>query len=141
VEQVWHSKARSTRLTVIQDLHEFLAGPNLIPTAPHPVTGEAMPVTLGHEFSGIVEQVGPLVTRFRPGDRVVVEPIIYDGTCASCRAGRPNCCAANGFVGISGYGGGLAEHVVLHERYVTPLPAGISLKVGGGSLRSDGRGD
>jgi threonine dehydrogenase-like Zn-dependent dehydrogenase len=92
-----------------------------------------MPVTLGHEFSGIIEEVGRSVTRFRPGDRVVLEPIIYDGTCASCRAGRLNCCVANGFVGISGYGGGMAEHVVLPEQYVTALPEGISLKVGGES--------
>jgi threonine dehydrogenase-like Zn-dependent dehydrogenase len=126
---------------VISDLHEYLAGPNLIPTAPHPVTGEAVPVTLGHEFSGIIEEVGPSAKRFRPGDRVVVEPIIYDGTCTSCRAGRPNCCAANGFVGISGYGGGLAEHVVLAERFVTPLPAGISLKVGGESFTPPRRRD
>jgi threonine dehydrogenase-like Zn-dependent dehydrogenase len=98
---------------------------------PHPITGETAPVTIGHEFSGIIEEVSSSCKRFKPGDRVVVEPIIYDGTCASCRAGWPNCCAANGFVGISGYGGGLAEHVVLAERFVSPLPDGISLKVGG----------
>ena len=42
------------------DLHEFLEGPIFIPPSghSHPLTGEASPVTMGHEFSGTVEQVG-----------------------------------------------------------------------------------
>ena len=35
-------------------------------------------------------------------DRVVVQPIIYDGTCGSCEEGLVNCCDNNGFVGLSG---------------------------------------
>ena len=40
------------------DLHEYLHGPLYIPTAPHPLTGVAPPVTLGHEFCGRIEAVG-----------------------------------------------------------------------------------
>ena len=51
------------------------------------------PVILGHEFSGIVEQVGPAVTKFQPGDRVVGEPHTnFCGKCEMCRAGKIQLC-------------------------------------------------
>jgi threonine dehydrogenase-like Zn-dependent dehydrogenase len=74
----------------------------LCPTTPHPITGETVPVTFGHEFSGTIEEVGESVTDYKPGDRVVVQPIIYDGTCGACEVGLHNCCWSNGFVGLSG---------------------------------------
>ena len=85
----------------IKDLHEYLGGPNLCPTTPHPITGEQVPLTFGHEFSGVVEEVGEGVTEYKRGDRVVVQPIIYDGTCGACQEGLINCCYSNGFVGLS----------------------------------------
>ena len=90
-------------------------------------------MTLGHELSGIVEEVGEGVSRYKPGDRVVLEPIIFDGTCGACKDGHFNCCSSNGFVGVSGYGGGLSEHMVLDEKYLYPLPDDIPLQVGGKS--------
>lgn len=85
------------------DLHEFLGGANLCPSVtPHPLTGETVPVTFGHEFSGIVQDVGEGVTKFKAGDRVVVEPILWDGTCQPCQQGMENCCESGGFLGLSG---------------------------------------
>lgn len=84
------------------DLNEFLDGPSIIPTTPHPITKEEIPITLGHEFSGVIEEVGGDVTDIQVGQRVAVQPIIYDGTCGACRDGLINCCDNNGFVGISG---------------------------------------
>ncbi|KAL2444020.1 (R,R)-butanediol dehydrogenase [Exophiala dermatitidis] len=114
------------------DLHEYLGGANLIPTKdnPHPITGETLPLTLGHEFSGIVEEVGSGVDHVKPGDRVCVQPTIYDGSCRACRRGLVNCCDKNGFVGLSGWGGGLSEHMVVPASCVKPLPDNISLEVG-----------
>jgi threonine dehydrogenase-like Zn-dependent dehydrogenase len=118
-------------LTTSKDLHEYLGGPNLCPTSSHPVTGEKVPLTLGHEFSGIVEEVGSSVTKYKPGDRVVVQPIIFDRTCGACLAGQINCCYNNGFVGISGFGGGLSEHIVLDESFFHHLPDNVPLEIGG----------
>ncbi|KAG6169806.1 hypothetical protein E4U48_000501 [Claviceps purpurea] len=114
------------------DLHEYLGGANLIPTPshPHPITKEALPITLGHEFSGIVQEVGEGVESIKPGDRVCVQPIIYDGDCRSCVRGLVNCCDSNGFVGLSGWGGGLSETMVVPESCVKRLPDNVSLEEG-----------
>ena len=84
------------------DLHEYLAGPMLTPTKPHPLTHECNPVTLGHEFSGEVTEVGESVADIKVGDRVVVLPILYDGTCDACMRGYVNCCAKFGAFGFTG---------------------------------------
>ncbi|KAF2130997.1 sorbitol dehydrogenase [Dothidotthia symphoricarpi CBS 119687] len=112
------------------DLHEYLGGPGLCPTTPHPITGESVPVTFGHEFSGIVEEVGEGVAEYKTGDRVVVQPIIYDGTCGACEEGLQNCCWSNGFVGLSGWGGGLADHIVLPTSTLYHLPDNVPLEIG-----------
>ncbi len=73
-----------------------------MPTTPHPITNEKVPLTLGHEFSGVIEEVGDDVHDIKVGARVTIQPIIYDGTCGACRQGYINCCDSNGFVGLSG---------------------------------------
>lgn len=50
----------------------------------------------------MIEEVGEGVNEFNPGDRVAVQPIIYDGTCGACLENCHNCCWSNGFVGLSG---------------------------------------
>ena len=81
------------------DLHEYLEGPIFAPTAdaPHPLTGEAMPITLGHEFARVVHEVGDGVDDVHVGDRVVVEPYIICGHCDACTQGRYNVCQSVGF--------------------------------------------
>jgi threonine dehydrogenase-like Zn-dependent dehydrogenase len=114
------------------DLHEYMGGPNLCPTSPHPITGEQVPLTFGHEFSGIVEELGEGVSdKWKVGDRVVVQPIIYDGDCSACQDGLINCCYKNGFVGLSGWGGGLSDHIVVPESAVYQLPDNVGLDVAG----------
>ncbi|KAI7699874.1 GroES-like protein [Hortaea werneckii] len=112
------------------DLHEYIGGPSLCPTSPHPITGETVPLTFGHEFSGVIEDIGEGVSeRFSRGDRVCVQPIIYDGECGACQDGLINCCYKNGFIGLSGWGGGLSEHVVVPEYAVYKIPDNVGLDV------------
>lgn len=54
------------------DIHEYLGGPVFVPTTPHPVTRETIPITLGHEFSAIITEVGSEVTEISPGQHVVI---------------------------------------------------------------------
>jgi len=105
------------------DLHEYLEGPIFVPTpeAPHGLTGESLPITLGHEFAGVVAEVGEGVDDLRPGNRVVVEPYIVCGRCDACQRGRYNVCRTLGFVGLSGLGGGFSRYVVAERRWIHPL--------------------
>jgi S-(hydroxymethyl)glutathione dehydrogenase/alcohol dehydrogenase len=61
----------------------------------HTVNGTlqwALPVVLGHEGTGVVEEVGPGVTHVAPGDQVVLSWLPYCGRCRFCAQGRPNLC-------------------------------------------------
>ncbi len=51
-----------------------------------------LPVVLGHEAAGVVEEVGPDVTYVQPGDHVVLLFVPFCGTCRYCTTGRPNLC-------------------------------------------------
>lgn len=105
------------------DLHEYLEGPIFCPPPghPHPLSHEESPVTLGHEFSGTVSEVGEGVTGLAKGDNVVVEPYFVDGTCDMCQAGSYHLCRQMGFIGLSGGGGGLSEKIVVDQRWVHPI--------------------
>jgi 2-desacetyl-2-hydroxyethyl bacteriochlorophyllide A dehydrogenase len=82
------------------------------------------PVTLGHEFSGIVEAIGPAVSGFSVGDRVTGDPNIACGRCPHCHAGRVNLCSNLQAIGIH-RDGGFAEYVVLPQKQAFLLPADL----------------
>jgi (R,R)-butanediol dehydrogenase / meso-butanediol dehydrogenase / diacetyl reductase len=105
------------------DLHEYLDGPIFAPTqaSPHPLTGGGVPITIGHEFSGRVAEVGGDVTDLAEGDLVVVEPYDVCGHCVACADGRYNVCRSLGFIGLDGDQGGFAERMVVDRRWVHPI--------------------
>ncbi|MET7806343.1 NAD(P)-dependent alcohol dehydrogenase [Micromonospora chersina] len=86
------------------DLHILDAPAGLFP----------VPMTLGHEIAGTVDQLGPGVTGWSTGDRAAVYGIIGCGRCRACLRGAENACRV---VPVGGIGlsrdGGLAEHVVV----------------------------
>lgn len=109
------------------DLHEYLGGPIFIPVdEPHPLTGEKAPVTLGHEFSGEVVEVGEGVSNYKVGDRVVVEPIFA----THGHQGAYNLDEQMGFLGLAGGGGGLSEYVAVDEELLFKLPDDLSYEQG-----------
>lgn len=69
------------------------------------------PVTLGHEFAGIIEQVGEGVTDLAVGATVVCGAGVSCGECKMCRAGRTNLCTSYTTIGFH-HDGGLAGYVV-----------------------------
>ena len=87
---------------------------------------------LGHEFVGVVEEVGPEVRRFKPGDRVVSSFFTACGHCTLCRKGWFNQCVDKGTFGhgeyFGGLGGGQAEYVVvpLAHHSMEKIPEGMS---------------
>jgi alcohol dehydrogenase len=87
---------------------------------------------LGHEFAGVVVDVGSAVTSVRPGQRVTNMSLVADGTCAACRAGRVTQCSGRALFGYSGVyprlDGAQAELVrVPHaDTVLSPLPETVS---------------
>lgn len=95
--------------------------------------------TFGHEFTGVVERVGPDVQRLKPGDRVLVPFNIFCGTCffcsrelfSNCHNVNPEATAVGGIFGYShttgGYAGGQAEYVRVPMADIGPtvLPEGL----------------
>ncbi|KAJ3578651.1 hypothetical protein NPX13_g1916 [Xylaria arbuscula] len=112
------------------DLHEYQGGPNFCPVSPHPVTGETIPVTLGHEFSGVIKEIGSGVTGFELGQACTIQPTIFCGHCAACEHSAENVCHTGGFVGLSGRGGGLSEAICVDASHVFALPKGLELETG-----------
>lgn len=78
------------------------------------------PTILGHEFSGVVAEVGSAVTNVKVGDRVCIDPNCYCGTCDFCRNGIAHYCTD-----MIGYGttvnGGFAEYCSVNQRQVYKL--------------------
>lgn len=86
------------------------------------------PLVPGHEWSGEVVAIGERVRGLSVGDKVVVEGILWCGTCPNCRIGLTNLCEAGydeiGFTRP----GGLAEYVVVPARQVHTLPIDASFE-------------
>jgi L-iditol 2-dehydrogenase len=82
------------------------------------------PVILGHEFAGVVREIGSDVTEFSVGDRVAVESVIWCGRCAPCREGKTNVCENRRLFGIH-QPGGLAQAVAAQQRLLHRLPDGL----------------
>jgi len=87
---------------------------------------QSLPVTLGHEFSGIVVQAGSDVADLSPGMGVVVQPALYCSQCAACAAGRSDLCGSIGFVGIT-RDGAFSETVVVPAANCYTVPEGTDL--------------
>ena len=93
-------------------------------------TSITSPLTLGHEFSAMVEAVGPgsFDGHFRPlktGARVAVDPAQPCGQCEPCEHGHPNLCTQIAFCGNYPYGGSLCEWMLMPARCCFPVPRRI----------------
>lgn len=88
-----------------------------------------LPVTLGHEVAGEIEQVGPGVFGFEPGDRVCLHYLVTCGQCEYCRRGNEQFCLTGAMLGKH-RDGGYAEYVCLPARGVFHLPESIPFEHG-----------
>ncbi|NQU53228.1 MAG: alcohol dehydrogenase catalytic domain-containing protein [Bacteroidetes bacterium] len=80
------------------------------------------PYPVGHECSGVIEEIGVDVTNVKVGDLVVVDPSVHCGECDQCKAGRPHTCRNNKFLGCPGQlDGCLAEYIVMPDFTCFPV--------------------
>lgn len=84
-----------------------------------------LPHISGTEVAGEIVAVGPGVTGWKPGDRVVVDPILHCGQCAACRVGNTNMCRHSRVFGVQ-TPGGYAEYAVAPARQLLTLPGNLS---------------
>jgi threonine 3-dehydrogenase len=84
-----------------------------------------VPMTVGHEFVGIVEKVGSEVTTFKPGDRIAGEGHLTCGTCRNCWAGRRHLCRNTIGVGVQRTGC-FAEYISIPAANAFPVPPEVS---------------
>ena len=108
------------------DLHEFAAGPIFMPTEPHPLTGKSAPLIVGHEFSGIITEVGPDIKGFKPGDRVTADSATWCGECWPCRHEEFSLCDKCAYLGL-GRDGVFAEYVTMPAGGLFHLPPELPL--------------
>lgn len=98
------------------DLHIYSGGMKL-PT----------PLVPGHEFSGLVAEVGKKVQGFKKGDRVVAEHVVPCKKCWYCLTGRPNLCGNREVIGLQRQGA-LAEYVAIPADLVFKFPGKVSFE-------------
>ena len=82
------------------------------------------PVVTGHEFAGIVEEVGKNVTDFKPGDHITADNAIPCGHCHYCKNGKPLLCENFGSLGHN-INGGYAQYLVVTQNNVVKLPENL----------------
>jgi threonine 3-dehydrogenase len=84
-----------------------------------------LPLAVGHEFSGVISEVGSEVKGLEIGDRVSAEGHITCGVCRNCRAGRRHLCRNASGIGVS-RPGAFAEYIAVPAFNVFRLPDSIS---------------
>lgn len=108
------------------DLHEYEEGPVFVPVdTKAELTGEMAPLTMGHEFSGIIEEVGSKVTNYKVGDRVVINPTLTHGN----KHEEVDRYDGFNFIGLHG-NGGFADYVNVPVSSVHYLAENLTLQDG-----------
>ena len=91
----------------------------------HPRT--STPMIMGHEFSGVIEEMGSGVKGFSPGEKVVADPIIWCGKCPACQRGHYPACTGLKLIGID-MDGGFCQYIALPASMLYKIPEMVSLE-------------
>ncbi len=103
------------------DIHGFEFGPFIPPKDPNQKIG------LGHEVAGEVVKTGSKVTRFKVGDKVLIEPGVPDDSCEYCRTGHYNICPDVDFMATQpNYKGALTQYMTHPQEWTYHIPEGMS---------------
>lgn len=121
IEQIPDPVLQEPTDALVRVVRSCVCGSDLHPYHTMPATAEGSP--MGHEFVGVVEDVGSQVATLRRGDFVIAPFAWSDGTCEFCREGLQTSCLHGGFWAAGGIGGGQAEAVRV------PLADGTLVKV------------
>jgi 2-desacetyl-2-hydroxyethyl bacteriochlorophyllide A dehydrogenase len=87
------------------------------------------PLIPGHEFAGVVNEVGANITQFKIGDRVAVDPSLFCGSCDYCLSARGNHCVQWAAIGDT-INGAMAEYVKVPEKNAFHMPENMTFSEG-----------
>ncbi|XVV10145.1 zinc-binding dehydrogenase [Actinoplanes sp. CA-131856] len=124
VENVPDAALREPTDALVRVLRSCICGSDLWPYASRPASEQ--PDRIGHEFLGVIEEVGSSVSGLKPGDLVVAPFVWSDGTCDFCCEGLQTSCRHGGNWGRNGIDGGQGEAVRVPQAQGTlvKLPVG-----------------
>lgn len=88
------------------------------------------PMIMGHEFSGVISEVGNSVKELRPGDRVTAYPMDFCGDCPMCHKGKVQFCPNKRFFGVLTTNGAFAEYLCVPAKLCYKLQNNISYSAG-----------
>lgn len=95
------------------------------------ITGRRIPpMVMGHEFSGVIDEIGEGVTTFKIGDRVVPYPVIFCGNCEYCMQGKTHICINKKSLGVLDCNGAMAEYVCVPEKIIFKVADNVSYNAG-----------
>ncbi|MHA2392662.1 MAG: zinc-dependent alcohol dehydrogenase, partial [Promethearchaeota archaeon] len=95
-------------------------------------TNVSFPTICGHEFSGVIEEVGDSVKFFNPQDEIIASPVSNCGICEECRSGLAQYCKNGAVIGGDGMDkiidGAFAEYVLVPENSLYHKPKNITFE-------------
>ena len=113
-ERAWEERPKPT-IREASDAIVKITRTTICGTDLHILKGDVPTVTkdriLGHEGVGVIEEVGPAVTSFKKGDRVIISCITSCAKCDACKKGMPSHCAKGGWILGNTIDGTQAEYV------------------------------
>tara|TARA_B100001250_G_C19692098_1_gene740789 strand:- start:9 stop:1031 length:1023 start_codon:yes stop_codon:yes gene_type:complete len=86
------------------------------------------PLIIGHEFCGVIDEIGSQVKQFKEGDRVSGEGHITCNNCRNCQAGKKHLCPSTIGIGVN-CDGAFAEYLIMPESNIWPVDDNISSEV------------
>jgi NADPH:quinone reductase-like Zn-dependent oxidoreductase len=91
------------------------------------IPGVPLPLITGSDAAGIISEVGDGVKKSRIGEKVMIQPLIFCGKCASCNKGKENLCKSMGIMGENCQGVN-AERIIVKESQAIPFPDQLSFE-------------
>ncbi|NHZ85684.1 MAG: alcohol dehydrogenase catalytic domain-containing protein [Planctomycetia bacterium] len=91
------------------------------------IPGVPLPMIMGSDGAGIVEKIGAKVLDISVGDRVLIQPLTYCGTCRWCKQDKENYCERWGILGEN-QDGTQCEYIAINTDHLRIIPKGMSFE-------------